>query len=254
MSRLRLALLMLGFLASILPAAADSDALWKIVHGSCVPDQQSEHNPRPCIAVDIGAGVDQGYAVLKDRVGKTQFLVIPTRKVTGIESPDLLAPGAPNYFADAWNARDFFLARAEKPLPRDVISLAINSSLGRSQNQLHIHIDCLRADVRQALLAHAAEIGGTWAPLGFDLVGHRYQAMTLAKADLEGSNPFTLLADADPQAKADMGKETIVVAGAVINGSDGFILLSDRADPEHQNFGSGEELQDHDCGVAATLP
>jgi len=254
MSRLRLALLALGLFAATLAAAADSDALWKIVHGKCVPSEESQHNPKPCAEVDIGSGVDNGYAVLKDRVGQTQFLVIPTRKITGIESLDLVRPDSPNYFADAWNARSFFLARATRPLPRDVISLAINSSVGRSQNQLHIHIDCLRTDVRQALMAHAAEIGGSWAPLSFDLAGRRYQAMALAKMNLDDSNPFHLLADGDPQAKADMGEETIVVVGAQINGGDGFIILHHHADPARQDFASGEELQDHACAVAATLP
>ncbi|XLM23386.1 CDP-diacylglycerol diphosphatase, partial [Chromobacterium piscinae] len=29
-----------------------------------------------------------------------------------------------------------------EPLPRQAVSLAINSQYGRSQNQLHIHISC----------------------------------------------------------------------------------------------------------------
>ena len=84
-------------------SAADPNALWQIVGGQCVPDEQQHHSPEPCAAVDLAGG----YAVLKDIVGDTQFLLIPTTRVTGIESPEILAPGAPNYFAAAWRARRF---------------------------------------------------------------------------------------------------------------------------------------------------
>jgi len=57
-------------------AAADPNALWTIVNGECVPDQQRSADPAPCAQVDVG-----GYAVLKDLVGKTQFLLIPTQEV-----------------------------------------------------------------------------------------------------------------------------------------------------------------------------
>ncbi|HZM08527.1 MAG TPA: CDP-diacylglycerol diphosphatase, partial [Methylocella sp.] len=42
--------------------------------------------------------------------------------------------------------------RAQKELPRDAINMAINTAGSRSQDQLHIHIDCIRPDVRKALL------------------------------------------------------------------------------------------------------
>jgi CDP-diacylglycerol pyrophosphatase len=43
-----------------------------------------------------------------------------------------------------------------------------------------------------------------------------------------------------------------VLAGADFGGHPGFILLANRADPLHGDFGSGEELQDHDCRIAHT--
>jgi len=84
-------------------------------------------------------------------------------QITGIESPILLDPGARDYFADAWRARYLIEERAERSLPPDWVSLAVNSMAARSQNQLHIHIDCLRADVHQSLAQHAASIGPAWA-------------------------------------------------------------------------------------------
>ena len=49
-------------------------------------------------------------------------------------------------------------------MPRDDISLAVNSVYGRSQNQLHIHIDCVRSDVRNALRAADPTIRGPGRP------------------------------------------------------------------------------------------
>ena len=132
-------------------ANADPNALWTIVHDQCVPDQQTSGNPAPCSRVDIGAGEQRGSAVLKDLVGATQFLLIPTERIPGIESPTLLQPGAPNFFAAAWEARSFVNARAGVDIPRDWMSLAINSAVARSQNQLHIQIDCVQADIREAV-------------------------------------------------------------------------------------------------------
>ena len=140
-------------------AAADPNALWDIVHGQCVPDERTDHDPAPCALVDLDGGEPRGYAVLKDLVGATQFLLIPTERVDGIESPQIVAADAPNYFAAAWRARSFVEQRAGRVLPRDWISLAINSAASRTQNELHIHIDCVRADVHEALAAHAGDIG-----------------------------------------------------------------------------------------------
>jgi CDP-diacylglycerol pyrophosphatase len=126
------------------------------------------------------------------------------------------------------------------------VGLAINSSQGRSQQQLHIHIDCLREDVIAAL--KAAVIGPAWAPLPTPLSGHPYRARWLPDAALAGTNPFKLLAAA---VGADaMAQQTLVVAGAVShNGEPGFVLLADQADMATGDHASGAELEDHSCAV-----
>ncbi len=166
-------------------ASADPNALWDIVNGQCVPDQRRAGEPAPCALVDVDGGEPRGYAVLKDLVGATQFLLIPTARIAGIESPEILAADAPNYFADAWRARSYVEQRAGRGLPRDWMSLAINSSAARSQNQLHIHIDCVRADVRDALAARTGDIGPTWAPLSVPLAGQSYRAMAVDGNELD---------------------------------------------------------------------
>jgi CDP-diacylglycerol pyrophosphatase len=241
------ALTALFFTAFALPAcAADPDALWSIVSGQCAPNQQARQDPGPCVSVDLAGG----YAVLKDQNGATQVLVIPTTRITGIESPALLDPAAPNYWADAWKARHDVEALAHREIPREDLALAVNSGFARSQDQLHIHVDCIRRDVRDALNTAVDRIGPKWAPLDVSLAGHRYRAMRLAGDELGDRNPFKLLADGDPMAHADMGFETLVVAGVVFeDGAPGFILLSDRFDPSMHDAASGESLLDHGCQV-----
>jgi|SRR5579862_8379278 len=226
--------------------AANPDALWNIIHGQCVPSELGGSGPAPCSLVDL----KDGYAVLKDIRGATQFLLIPTAKVTGIEDPQIRASGAPNYWAAAWQARTFMAERAGRPVPRDDVGLAINSIDGRSQNQLHIHIDCLNAKVKQALAQAAGRIGGAWSPLAQPLAGHIYLAMQVEASDLANVDPFRLVAGGIPSAATDMGDQTIVVAGAVLaDGKPGFYILDDRADPARDDRGSGEELLDHECLV-----
>jgi CDP-diacylglycerol pyrophosphatase len=222
--------------ALLLPAchATDPNALWHIVGGQCVPDEARNHSPAPCAEVDLPGG----YAVLKDIVGDTQFLLIPTTRVSGIESPEILAPSAPNYWQAAWQARHFVDQRAGRELPREDISLAINSVEDRSQNQLHIHIDCVRPDVQAALRQYGDTIGTRWTPFPVKLAGHDYTAIRIDQPDLARANPFLLLADGIPGARADMGRYTLVVVGQ----PDGFVLLA--------GHGWGEGLQDHACALA----
>jgi CDP-diacylglycerol pyrophosphatase len=222
-------------------ANADPNALWDIVSNRCVPDQRQHGDPAPC------ALVDRDSAVLKDLVGDRQFLLIPTAKVTGIESPELLAPDAPNYFAAAWAARSFVDGKAGYTLPRDWVSLAINSEDARTQDQLHIHVDCARLDVIDALERHVADVGPVWAPFPVQLVGHSYDAIAVDGDDL-AVNPFQLLADGIPGARADMGSQTLVVVGAYLpGGRPGFVILADHVDVALGDVAGGEALQDHDA-------
>jgi CDP-diacylglycerol pyrophosphatase len=234
-----------GLALAALPACADSDALKKVVVGQCVPHEKAGKGPGPCAEVDLKGG----FAVLKDKRGNTQFLLIPTKVVTGIEDRQTLAPDAPNYFADAWAARRFTEHQAGKPIPRDDIGLSINSAYGRTQNQLHIHIDCIRPEVRQALKDNDAKIGSAWAVLNIDLAGHRYRAMRLEGETL-ARNPFKVLSEGDEEAGASMGRETLTVVGATFpDGKPGFYLLADRANIETMDRASSETLLDHDCAV-----
>lgn len=231
------------FLAGGPPAKAadDPNALWHIVHEQCLPHQAQFGTPLPCAAVDEAAG----YAILKDRNGISQFLLIATARVSGIEDPAILAADAPNYWLPAWDATRLVQALLGRALPRESLSLAINSAPRRTQNQLHIHVDCVSVEVRDTLRAHGTDIGGDWAPFAVSFAGHAYRAMRAQTLGQPGATPFHLVAKL-PEAHAGMGEESLVVVGAGFsNGESGFYLLETRAGP-------GEELQDHGCAVAAS--
>ncbi|MBC7538141.1 MAG: CDP-diacylglycerol diphosphatase [Bacteriovorax sp.] len=55
----------------------------KIVNQECLPNQISNNQPDPCVEVLLEKGSDQGDAILKDRNGPLQYLLLPTTKITG---------------------------------------------------------------------------------------------------------------------------------------------------------------------------
>jgi CDP-diacylglycerol pyrophosphatase len=227
-------------------AAHDRGALWQVVNDLCVPDMRLRGSPAPCSRVDLR----RGFVVLKDIIGHGQILLIPTRRVTGIEDPQLLSPVRKNYWQAAWDARATLEQRLGRPLPREAIGLAINSALSRTQDQLHIHVDCLRPEVVAALRMRGDRVGRHWSDLPIPLAGRRYRAMRIMGEGLGTHDPFKLLATGDPLARADMGRQTLVVSGyRSARGKPGFLLLSHRANPAAGDRAHGEDLLDHHCKV-----
>lgn len=237
--------LLLGLIvaASCRPAAEarHARALWDVVHGLCVVDKRLTGLPMPCTAVDLARGV----AVVKD-IGPTGHLLVPTRRITGIEDPAILAPATPDYWQLAWAARRFVERSAGRKIPRDMLALAINSRMGRSQDQLHIHVDCVQRDVRRALADRGEGIGTRWSMI--DLRGHPYHVRSLADGGLATRSPFRLLAEDGPEPGTPLGEQTMAIVGAWLpDGAPGFYLVAARQDAS--NHGHGEELLDHRCAV-----
>lgn len=228
------------------------NTLWEVVHNLCVPGQSQYHDPKPCLRVNLDGGIENGFAILRDPRGGTQFLVIPTTRISGIESPLVRDPRAANYFADAWQSRGLVSEALHQPLPRDGIGLAINSAVSRSQDQLHIHLSCIRAGALDALRKNERKIGQQWALLNVPLIGHYYAAMWITGEDLSAYNPFRLLAENVTAAARDMGDRTLVVVALTrSDGTRGFVLLSDQVNRESGDQAFGEELLDRGCRIAA---
>lgn len=218
------------------------DALWHTVSQQCVPNQQQQGTPTPCLKVDL----QQRYVLFKDRKGPLHDLVMPTKRISGIESTLLQAPGAPPLFALAWANRGSLAAQAGQPIGDDMLALAVNSRYGRSQDLLHIHLACLRPEVYQSLRQQAGRIGNSWQPLTSDLRGHLYLARKLNGLDLVQENPFKLLEDYAQQRGDDLANYGLALA--MIDASH-MVLLATRVNVFRLNLGSAGELQDYDCAL-----
>jgi CDP-diacylglycerol pyrophosphatase len=219
------------------------DALRQIVQDRCVVNWSQHHDPAPCERVylaDSKTG-DSGYAVLADRKGGAHFLLIPTQTMAGIESRELLDPELPNYFAEAWHARDLITKYVGHEVARTAVGLAVNTARSRSQDQFHIHIECLRADVFDALRTAADHITDTWSPVS--IAGSTYDALRIMGEGLDGANPFELLATLRPDVRRHMGDYTLVAAGMEFRNGPGFVVLTGTGP-------TGELLLDSTCAVA----
>lgn len=216
-------------------------ALRQTVQSLCATNWQQHHNPAPCERVFLPdlMSLNSGYAVIADEGGGAHYLLVPTQTMTDLSSGELLDPDTPNYFAQAWNARDLLGKIAGRSIARSDIGLAMGIARFSAQDQFHIHIECLRPGIAKALRVSAADMTDTWSPL--TLEGSNYQAMRLMNEDLSSSNPFELLAALNADARHHMADYTLVVAGMQFKSGPGFVVLTGTGP-------SGELLLDSTCG------
>jgi CDP-diacylglycerol pyrophosphatase len=239
---MRFALLLLGAgLAGSGEAAAfdvaDRTALWRVVNGLCRPMQQAFSLPLPCLKVDMA----DGFAVIRAPGDKTRILVVPTTKIDGIESPAVLGDPMTNLWSEAWSERSRVVASAARPLAWNDIGMAVNSRRGRSQDQLHIHVDCVDPRLKQALASRASRLSSKWSSLEPGPWAGRYRVKEIDAAGVD-RNIFKLVADEIPGAKSRMARQSIAVVGIIgPNGDRGFAVLA------NSDGGHAEELLDHDC-------
>jgi CDP-diacylglycerol pyrophosphatase len=225
------------------PLPTGPDALRQIVQDQCVLNWQQHQNPSPCERVFLADPKEgrSGYAVIADSKGGAHYLLVPTQTMAGTDGGELLDPDLPNYFAEAWHSRDLITQFVGHAVPRSAIGLAVNTAHTRSQNQFHIHIDCLRRDVVESLRASAERMTEVWSPI--DVAGSTYQGMRISAEGLDGSNPFELLSGLTPDMRHHMGEYTLVAAGMQFKNGPGFILLTATGP-------TGELLMDSSCTVA----
>lgn len=215
----------------------DPGVLWRFVHDVCPKNGQNSANPFPCLILK-GQG-EGGYAILKDKIGESQFLLIPTVRLSGIDDPKILSTETPNYFAEAWRARLLVSGMRERELPRSSLSLAINSKDNRDQDQLHIHIDCVRQDILPVL--HKLKLTSSSKTRHWQTVrlnGREYRLVWVPGKNLS-VNPFKLLSATVPP--SEMGHYSLAVIGTKRPGI-GFFILDTSGNGAH-----AEDLQSHDA-------
>jgi CDP-diacylglycerol pyrophosphatase len=235
------------FLSELDHSQLGENSLWRVVHVLCEVSSKMGI-AFPCLSVTENKGGLSGWALLS--VGPDHILTVPTRKIAGIESPDILNPAMPNFWNVAWQARKFLASTAEGPIARDRVALVINSVRGRSQNQLHIHTSCIRQDVSRSVKSQANVITGDWGILKPTIDGIHYRVKSVESGDLKDTNIFHQL-PAAVQSKPDaMARQTIAVIGATLpDGKPGFYILNDQT--RGRNLGHAETLLDTSCGESS---
>jgi CDP-diacylglycerol pyrophosphatase len=210
--------------------AANRGELWLVVHDICLLAYRSIGVAFPCAEVNLSNGLDRGFAVLQAPSSTAHVIVVPTTRISGIESPALQSEEASNYWEAAWDARRFVEQGVRRRLPREKIGMAINSATSRSQDQLHIHVSCIAPAVADFLRRHQGEIRGAWSPLRATFAGHKFSAMKVETESLAQVDPFKLLLRGLPSNKLSIGRQTLAVIGATFrNGKSGFYLLANDA-------------------------
>jgi CDP-diacylglycerol pyrophosphatase len=229
-------------------SAANRSELWFVVNNMCLQAYRSIGVAFPCAEVNIAKGLDRGFVVLQAPSSTAHVIVVPTTRISGIESPVLQSENAPNYWEAAWDARHFVEQGAHRQLPRDKIGMAINAAASRSQDQLHIHVACIAPVVADFLRRHQAEIDGAWSPLRAKLAGHRFVAMKVETDSLGEVDPFRLLARGLPSNKLSLGHQALAVIGATFrDGNSGFYVLANDTRASPRDIVSAEALLDDKC-------
>jgi CDP-diacylglycerol pyrophosphatase len=219
-----------GFASTFLAVATERQALWQVVR-ACLANYSLTGVAFPCLEVNLAGGVEQGYVVLRAPFGARDTILTPTRRIVGIEDPWLQAPGAPNLFDAAWNARKLVKSLDGRPPGRQEAALAVNSELLRSQDQLHIHIGCLVPSARRKLEALGATLRiGEWTQVEGVLSRSEVWALRSGRANLADIEPFRLAAERFGATTLDQKSLAIAVAEVRLANRDEFFLLASRPD------------------------
>jgi CDP-diacylglycerol pyrophosphatase len=228
-----------AFGGSVAFAHLHRNALWQVVQ-VCTFAAVHLDVVFPCVKVVLPRPGVLGSVLMKSPRHRTEFLLTPITAVAGIESPPVRLQDSSQLWSRAWEARSNVSAILGRDLPRSAVALAVNSMKSRTQDQFHIHIDCLAAPVEKTLASNGPKTEGPWRPLL--LMGRRYWIKAIDKPDLETTNVVGRIAADLPQARRAMHRVNVVVVGAELaSARPGFYILTNWERP------SAEALMDHDC-------
>jgi CDP-diacylglycerol pyrophosphatase len=212
--------------------------LWSVV-SQCLAIKSTMGMSFPCAEVEPPKDGGVGYAILKSPRNRSEFLVTPAVSIAGLESEDAASAAAASLWETAWDVRDDVASRVGRSLPRTAVGLVVNSKSSRTQDQLHIHIDCVSAAVTK-LLAGGPTEPGPWAQFGHRLKGTRYWLKPMAGSSLVDVNVLEAVMGL-PQAAAALSNLSVAVIPASLASGDGFYVLASLSGAP------SEPLLDHDC-------
>lgn len=210
-------------LAGFSYANNDATSLRESMHKDCLSSTGEPFNTNEC----LNRGAD--FVIYKTKTEPYHYLFIPITDIEGVESPLFWQEGYPSWFTMAWRHR--YLAApnlGRKGVDINNVGIAINSKYARTQNQLHIHINCIRPDVSLVLRKiDPSKIQGR-----VDLLGISYEMLRFPGTDLPD------WAISKFNSKEDFAKQTLFAA--LINNS--VIVLSSQFVEGKANSGSAEDL------------
>lgn len=214
-----------------------------------MPHYQHWRNPAPCQQIYSPQGKEEGFSVLQNPRYPYHFILVPNLAMAGIESLSLSRPGRTDYFGYAWLMRYRLAAAYGAAVPDDRLGMAINSAYGRSQNQLHIHLTCLREDVYRQLQAERPYVSDQWRPLPDRMLNHRWYARRVMQPAAMGIYPVDSVARAFHLSPAQLAEYGVALVPTTFDGERGFILLTTRRGWDKGNRASVEALLDKRCEV-----
>src|SRR4051812_6860547 len=231
-----------GLAVLSVPATAipsDRDALRLVVAG-CVAAKRTVGLAFPCLDVRLD-GTNHPFAVLRAPDQRTEVLVVPTAAIAGIESPSLKPAASATYWQAAWAARRYVADALGFDPGRSAIGIAVNPKTHRTQDQLHLHVDCVAPDVARKLRSGASSITREWQLFPEPLNGTRAMIRSVEGSTMKGIDPIRLLNDGLPMSRSRMSVFSMVVVGTTLpDGKSGFYILAITS-------GVAERLLDHRC-------
>lgn len=210
------------------------NGLWRNVQARCLTDGTPRH--ADCAVVDR----DRGLVLYKDYVGASHYLVIPDHAVSGVEDARVWTGTRANGWAFGWEERQIVAKAVGKPLPDTLIGLAVNSRGSRSQDQLHIHLDCISGAAQKFL--NQSGISPAWGE--FTFAGKRVRAKRVpADQPVLAFNPFDEVHRETAGTSGDTQDRGIFLAYA----GGGFVVVDEPVALAPANNGHASDFLDRGC-------
>ncbi|WP_084624546.1 CDP-diacylglycerol diphosphatase [Xanthomonas cassavae] len=215
--------------------------LWRTISEQCVPGFLHGNNPAPCLVVNP----ERDYVVLRSPAGPLHLLFVPLTRTLGSNAPWLNASNNPDYFKFAWQARDLLSKESGKTIPDTAVALTFDAYGWGTQDQLHLHLACLRPEVRNVLHTLGLALrSDRW--IEYRMLGHGYWLRAVSAEEFAAGNVLQQISHEAPVgtgglnhsgvalAKLQDGRFVVAVLPRVLFGPDA-------------SSGAASEMQDFSC-------
>lgn len=164
-------------LTALFSSCASAETLWESVNKECL-NKKSLVQDGKCLVKD------QSFAIIRTPKEQYHYLFVPAIDISGIESPELWISGYPSWFQNAWRNRYIAAPWLGENKNQHDIGIAINSRARRTQQQLHVHLNCIREDITREL--NSKVISSQWQPITLTspAASGRYESILLPGSDI----------------------------------------------------------------------